>query len=152
MVIQRDISITHWMKILKQQMVSKNKNIVNMSLGLWGIIRWLIRAVFLRKRDRSNRDGIKFNSTKCEVVPWGSNNENFCYQLGAHQLEVTEEEKDLRALADQMTASWQYHADVRKKNVSLRHIRWRISNGTWKILIPSQKYGTFYIHIADELI
>lgn len=38
-------------------------------------------------------------------------------------MEVTEEEKDLSALADQMTVSWQQHADVRKTNANLRHVR-----------------------------
>ncbi|CAM4694885.1 unnamed protein product [Lepidochelys kempii] len=46
----------------------------------------------------SNSNKMKFNSEKCKVMHLGINNKNFSYKLGTHQLEVTEEEKDLGVL------------------------------------------------------
>ncbi|CAM4651613.1 unnamed protein product, partial [Lepidochelys olivacea] len=43
----------------------------------------------------SNSNRMKFNSEKCKLMHLGINNKNFSYKLGMHQLEVTEEEKDL---------------------------------------------------------
>ncbi|CAM4664161.1 unnamed protein product [Lepidochelys kempii] len=56
----------------------------------------------------SNSNRIKFNSEKCKVMHFRINNKNFSYKLGLHQLEVTEEEKDLGVLVDhRMTMSRQ---------------------------------------------
>ncbi|CAM4552508.1 unnamed protein product [Caretta caretta] len=39
----------------------------------------------------SNSNRMKFNSEKCKIMHLGINNKNFCYKLGMHYLEVTEE-------------------------------------------------------------
>ncbi|CAM4669521.1 unnamed protein product [Lepidochelys kempii] len=66
----------------------------------------------------SNR--MKFNSEKGKVMHLGINNKNFNYKLGTHQLEVTEEEKDLGVLVDhRMTMSRQCDMAVKKANAVL---------------------------------
>ncbi|CAM5165724.1 unnamed protein product [Natator depressus] len=65
----------------------------------------------------SNSNRMKFNSEKCKVMHLGINNKNFSYKLGTHQLEVTEEEKDLGVLVDhRMTMSRQCDMAVKKAN------------------------------------
>ncbi|CAM4688129.1 unnamed protein product [Caretta caretta] len=72
----------------------------------------------------SNSNRMKFNSEKCKVINLGINNKNFTYKLGTHQLEVTEEEKDLGVLVDhRMTISRQCDMAVKKANAVLRCIR-----------------------------
>uniref|UniRef100_A0A452HPE5 Reverse transcriptase domain-containing protein n=1 Tax=Gopherus agassizii TaxID=38772 RepID=A0A452HPE5_9SAUR len=63
----------------------------------------------------SNSNRMKFNSEKCKVMHLGINNKNFRYRLGTHQLEATEEEKDLGVLVDhRMTMSRQCDMAVKK--------------------------------------
>lgn len=46
------------------------------------------------------RNGMKFNSGKYKVMHLGIANKNLCCELGAHQLEMTEEEKNLGVFVD----------------------------------------------------
>ncbi|CAM5151147.1 unnamed protein product [Eretmochelys imbricata] len=72
----------------------------------------------------SNSNRMKFNSEKCKVMHLGINNKNFSYKLGTHQLEVTEEEKNLGVLVDhRMTMSHQCDVAVKKANTVLGCIR-----------------------------
>ncbi|CAM5075408.1 unnamed protein product [Natator depressus] len=88
----------------------------------------------------SNSSRMKFNSEKCKVMHLGINNKNFSYKLGTHQLEVTEEEKDLGVLVDhRMTMSRQCDMAVRKANVVLGCIRRGISNRDKEVLVPLYK-------------
>ncbi|CAM5083682.1 unnamed protein product [Natator depressus] len=77
----------------------------------------------------SNSNRMKFNSEKCKVMHLGINKKNFCYKLGTHHLEVTEEEKDLGILIDhRMTMSHQCDMTMKKANVVLGCIRRGISS------------------------
>ncbi|CAM4378502.1 unnamed protein product [Caretta caretta] len=77
----------------------------------------------------SNSNRMKFNSEKCKVMHLGINNKNFSYKLRMHQLEVTEEEKDLGVLVDhRMTMSRQCDMAVKKANAVLGCIRRGISS------------------------
>ncbi|CAM4321681.1 unnamed protein product [Lepidochelys kempii] len=88
----------------------------------------------------SNRNRMKFNSEKCKVMHLGINNKNFSYKLGTHQLEVTEEEKDLGVLVDhRMTMSCQCDMAVKKANVVLGCIRRGISRRDKEVLVPLYK-------------
>ncbi|CAM5150473.1 unnamed protein product [Natator depressus] len=88
----------------------------------------------------SNRNRMKFNSEKCKVMHLGINNKNFSYKLGTHQLEVTEEEKDLGVLIDhRMTMSCQCDMAVKKANVVLGWIRRGISSRDKEVLVPLYK-------------
>ncbi|CAM4373323.1 unnamed protein product [Lepidochelys olivacea] len=88
----------------------------------------------------SNSNRMKFNSEKCKVMHLGINNKNFCYKLGMHQLEVTEEEKDLGVLVDhRMTMSRQCDMAVKKANVVLGSIRRGISSRDKEVLVPFYK-------------
>ncbi|CAM4715701.1 unnamed protein product [Lepidochelys kempii] len=63
----------------------------------------------------SNSYRMKLNSEKCKVMHLGINNKNFCYKLGTHYLEVTEEEKNLGVLVDhRMTMSRQCDMALKK--------------------------------------
>ncbi|CAM4609502.1 unnamed protein product [Lepidochelys olivacea] len=86
----------------------------------------------------SNR--MKFNSEKCKVMHLGINNKNFSYKLGTHQLEVTEEEKDLGVLVDhRMTMSQQCDTAVKKANAVLGCIRRGVSSRDKEVLVPLYK-------------
>ncbi|CAM5076776.1 unnamed protein product [Eretmochelys imbricata] len=88
----------------------------------------------------SNSNRMKFNSEKCKVMHLGINNKNFCYKLGTHQLEVTEEEKDLGVLVDhRMTMSRQCDMAVKKANVVLGSIRRGTSSRDKEVLVPFYK-------------
>ncbi|CAM4371744.1 unnamed protein product [Caretta caretta] len=88
----------------------------------------------------SNSNRMKFNSEKCKVMHLGINNKNFCYKLGTHQLEVTEEEKDLGVLVDhRMTMSRQCDMAVKKANVILGSIRRGISSRDKEVLVQFYK-------------
>uniref|UniRef100_A0A452IU09 Reverse transcriptase domain-containing protein n=1 Tax=Gopherus agassizii TaxID=38772 RepID=A0A452IU09_9SAUR len=68
----------------------------------------------------SNSNKMKFKSEKCKVMHLGINNKNFSYKLETHQLEVTEEEKDLGVLVDHgMTMSRQCDMAIKKANAVL---------------------------------
>ncbi|CAM5127154.1 unnamed protein product, partial [Natator depressus] len=85
----------------------------------------------------SNSNRMKFNNEKCKVMHLGINNKNFCYKLGTHYLEVTEEEKDLRVLVDhRMTMSRQCDVAVKKANAVLGCIRRGISSRDKEVLVP----------------
>lgn len=43
---------------------------------------------------------MKFNSGKYKVMPLGIANKNLCRKLGTHQLEMTEERKNLGVFVD----------------------------------------------------
>lgn len=47
-----------------------------------------------------NRSGMKFNSTKCQVIHLETNNKNFCSKLGVNQLGMTMKGKDLGVLVE----------------------------------------------------
>ncbi|CAM5120564.1 unnamed protein product [Natator depressus] len=82
----------------------------------------------------SNR--MKFNSEKCKCMHLGINNKNFSYKLGMHQLEVTEEEKDLGVLVDhRMTMSRQCDMAMKKANAVLGCIRQGISSRDKEVLV-----------------
>ncbi|CAM4678889.1 unnamed protein product [Caretta caretta] len=103
--------------------IEKNRDILQE--GLDDLVNW----------NNSNR--MKFNSEKCKVMHFGINNKNFCYKLGTHYLEVTEEEKDLRALVDhRMTMSRQCDMAVKKANAVLGCIRRSISSRDKEVLVP----------------
>ncbi|CAM4663342.1 unnamed protein product [Lepidochelys olivacea] len=88
----------------------------------------------------SNSNRMKFNSEKCKVMHLGINNKNFSYKLGTHQLEVTEEEKDLGVLVDhRMTMSRQCDMAVKKANGVLGCIRRGISSRDKEVLVPLYK-------------
>ncbi|CAM4521747.1 unnamed protein product [Lepidochelys olivacea] len=88
----------------------------------------------------SNSNRMKFNSEKCKVMHLGINNKNFSYKLGTHQLEVTEEEKDLGILVDhRMTMSRQCDMAVKKANAVLGCIRRGISSRDKEVLVPLDK-------------
>ncbi|CAM5107583.1 unnamed protein product [Eretmochelys imbricata] len=88
----------------------------------------------------SNSNRMKFNSEKCKVMHLGINNKNFSYKLGTHQLEVTEEEKDLGVLVDhRMTMSCQCDMAVKKANAVLGCIRRGISSRDKEVLVPLYK-------------
>ncbi|CAM4632369.1 unnamed protein product [Caretta caretta] len=88
----------------------------------------------------SNINRMKFNSEKCKVMHLGINNKNFSYKLGTHQLEVTEEEKDLGVLVDhRMTVSRQCDMAVKKANAVLGCIRRGISSRDKEVLVPLYK-------------
>ncbi|CAM5174269.1 unnamed protein product [Natator depressus] len=88
----------------------------------------------------SNSNRMKFNSEKCKVMYLGINNKNFSYKLGTHQLEVTEEEKDLGVLVDhRMTMSHQYDMAMKKANAVLGCIRRGISSRDKEVLVPLYK-------------
>ncbi|CAM5151441.1 unnamed protein product [Natator depressus] len=88
----------------------------------------------------SNSNSKKFNSEKCKVMHLGINNKNFSYKLGTHQLEVTEEEKDLGVLVDhRMTMSRQCDMAVKKANAVLACIRRGISSRDKEVLVPLYK-------------
>lgn len=61
---------------------------------------------------------MKFNSTKCKVMLSGTNNENFCYKLGAHQLEMVQEEKDSH-LISQSHDDYRYQGEAAMKKESV---------------------------------
>ncbi|CAM5171235.1 unnamed protein product [Eretmochelys imbricata] len=84
----------------------------------------------------SNSNRMKFNNEKCKVMHLGINNKNFCYKLGMHYVEVTEEEKDLRVLVDhRMTMSRQCDMAVKKANAGLGCIRRGISSRDKEVLV-----------------
>ncbi|CAM4504902.1 unnamed protein product [Lepidochelys kempii] len=88
----------------------------------------------------SNSNRMKFNSEKCKVMHLGINNKNFSYKLGTHQLEVTEEEKDLGVLVDhRITMSRQCDMAVKKANAVLGCIRRGISSRDKEVLVPLYK-------------
>ncbi|CAM4586410.1 unnamed protein product [Caretta caretta] len=85
----------------------------------------------------SNSNRMKFNSEKCKVMHLGINNKNFSYKLGTHQLEVTEEKKDLGVLVDhRMTMSRQCDMAMKKANAVLGCIRRGISSRDKEVLVP----------------
>lgn len=61
---------------------------------------------------------MKFNSTKCKVMHSGTNNKNFCYKLGAHQLEIVQEEKD-SDLISQSHDDYHYQCEAAMKKESV---------------------------------
>lgn len=61
---------------------------------------------------------MKFNSTKCKVMHSGTNNENFCYKLGAHQFEIVQEEKD-SGLISQSHGDYHYQCEAAMKKRSV---------------------------------
>ncbi|CAM5107889.1 unnamed protein product [Eretmochelys imbricata] len=88
----------------------------------------------------SNSNWMKFNSEKCKVMHLGINNKTFSYKLGTHQLEVTEEEKDLGVLVNhRMTMSRQCDMAVKKDNEVLGCIRRGISSRDKEVLVPLHK-------------
>ncbi|CAM5140517.1 unnamed protein product [Natator depressus] len=88
----------------------------------------------------SNSNRMKFNSEKCKVMHLGINNKNFSYKLGTHQLEITEEEKDLGVLVDhRMTMRCQCDMEVKKANAVLGCIRRGISSRDKEVLVPLYK-------------
>uniref|UniRef100_K7F1X3 Reverse transcriptase domain-containing protein n=1 Tax=Pelodiscus sinensis TaxID=13735 RepID=K7F1X3_PELSI len=88
----------------------------------------------------SDSNRMKFNSEKCKVMHLGINNKNFSYKLGTHQLEVTEEEKDLGVLVDyRMTMSRHCDMAVKKANTILGCIRRGISSRDKEVLVPLYK-------------
>ncbi|CAM4522288.1 unnamed protein product [Lepidochelys olivacea] len=88
----------------------------------------------------SNSNRMKFNSEKCKVMHLGINNKNFSYKLGTHQLEVTEEEKDLGVLVDhRMTMNHQCDIAVKKANAVLGCIGQGISSRDKEFLVPLYK-------------
>ncbi|CAM4576931.1 unnamed protein product [Lepidochelys olivacea] len=88
----------------------------------------------------SNSNRMKFNSEKCKIMHLGINNKNFSYKLGTHQLEVTEEEKDLGVLVNhRMTMSRQCDMAVKKANAVLGCIRRGISSRDKEMLVPLYK-------------
>ncbi|CAM4671246.1 unnamed protein product [Caretta caretta] len=88
----------------------------------------------------SNSNRMKFNSETCKVMHLGINNKNFSYKLGTHQLEVTEEVKDLAVLVDhRMTMSHQCDVAVKKANAVLGCIRRGISSRGKEVLVPLYK-------------
>ncbi|CAM4600677.1 unnamed protein product [Caretta caretta] len=88
----------------------------------------------------SNSNRMKFNSEKCKVMHLGINNKKFSYKLGTHQLEVTEEEKNLGVLVDhRMTMSRQCDMAVKKANAVLGCIRRGISSRDKEVLVPLYK-------------
>lgn len=65
---------------------------------------------------------MKFNSTKCKVMHSGTNNKNFCYKLGAHQLEMVQEEKDSHLISQSHDDyHYQGEAAMEKESVILGH-------------------------------
>lgn len=63
---------------------------------------------------------MKFNSTKCKVMHSGTNNKNFCYKLGAHQLEMVQEEKDSHLISQSHDDyHYQGEAAMEKENAIL---------------------------------
>ncbi|CAM4568387.1 unnamed protein product [Lepidochelys kempii] len=88
----------------------------------------------------SNSNRVKFNSEKCKVMHLGINNKHFSYKLGTHQLEVTEEEKDLGVLVDhRMTMSRQCDMAMKKANAVLECTRRGISSRDKEVLVPLYK-------------
>ncbi|CAM5111945.1 unnamed protein product [Natator depressus] len=88
----------------------------------------------------SNSNRMKFNSEKCKVMHLGINNKNFSYKLGTHQIEVTEEEKDLGVLVDhRMTMSCQCDMAMKKATAVLGCIRRDISSRDKEVLVPLYK-------------
>ncbi|CAM5108569.1 unnamed protein product [Natator depressus] len=88
----------------------------------------------------SNCNRMKFNSEKCKVMHLGIKNKNFSYKLGTHQLQVTEEEKDLGILVyHRMTMSRQCDVAVKKANAVLGCIRRGISSRDKEVLVPLYK-------------
>lgn len=53
--------------------------------------------------DESKGNGMKFKTTKCNVMHLGIN-KKFCSKLGAHQLETREEQRDVSVLVNQRMA------------------------------------------------
>lgn len=89
---------------------------------------------------RNDRNGLKFNSTNFKVMHLGSNKKNFCYKVGAYQLEAAEEERDLGVWVDRnVTMSHQCDAAVQKPNVILACIRQGISSREREVLMPLYK-------------
>lgn len=70
----------------------------------------------------TNRNGMKFNITECEVRHLGTNNMTFHYKLEAYQLTTSVEEKDLGVLVDGVTKKQRYHATMKKTNVSVGYM------------------------------
>ncbi|CAM5150477.1 unnamed protein product [Natator depressus] len=106
--------------------LEKDRDIIQEDLD--GLVNW------------SNSNRMKFNSEKCKVMHLGINNKNFSYKLGTHQLEVTEEEKDLGVLVNhRMTLSCQCDMVVKKANAVLGCIRRGISSRDKEVLVPLYK-------------
>lgn len=64
-------------------------------------------------------DRMTCNSGMCKVVHLGIANKNLCCKLGAHRLEMTEEEKNLGVFVDlKMTKNSQYEAALMKSMIS----------------------------------
>ncbi|CAM4508198.1 unnamed protein product [Lepidochelys olivacea] len=81
-----------------------------------------------------------FNSEKCKVMHLGISNKNFCYKLGMHHMEVTEDEKDLGILVDhRLTVSRQCDMAVKKANAVLGCIRRGISSRDKEVLVSLYK-------------
>lgn len=60
-------------------------------------------------------NGMKFSSGKYKVMHLGITNKDLCCKLGAHQLEMTEEQKNLGVFVDlKMTENSQYEAALMK--------------------------------------
>lgn len=71
-------------------------------------------------------DGMTCNSGMCKVVHLGIANKNLCCKLGAHRLEMTEEEKNLGVFVDlKMTKNSQYEAALMKSVYQLRSFQER---------------------------
>lgn len=80
-------------------------------------------------------NGMKFNSGKYKVMHLGITNKNLCCKLRAHQLEMTEEEKNLGVFVDlKMTENSQYEAALTKSMYQLRYFQEK-----GKMLIPLYK-------------
>uniref|UniRef100_A0A8C8RQ22 Reverse transcriptase domain-containing protein n=1 Tax=Pelusios castaneus TaxID=367368 RepID=A0A8C8RQ22_9SAUR len=87
----------------------------------------------------SIRNRMKFKNGKCKIMHLGTN-KHFSYKLGTHQLEWTEEEKDLGVLVDhRMTMSRQCDVALKKANAVLGCIRRGISSRDREVLVPLYK-------------
>lgn len=104
--------------------------------------------------DESKGNGMKFKTTKCKVMHLGIN-KKFCSKLGAHQLEMREEQKDVSVLVNQrISTSHQWVVLWKSKGPSLfwvKHSQFRPVMVQWCPVCHGQDF-TWVVLCMEEAV